>query len=123
MGEIKDGKVLAIPIATTIDPIAPISPIDAIKKGVKLSKEVMKTLKDAIESSSIMKEIDAEIRRINLVNDYLTENERRMVTDAKVQLAVAENEFTILRIGKRYLLPGSQTKKTKQMLILLYCHE
>ena len=47
-----------------------------------------------------MKKIDAEIKKIKLVNNYLSDYEKRLITDAKVQLSLAENEFTILRIGK-----------------------
>ena len=92
-----------IPIATTIDPITTIdnkTPIDYIKRGVELSLEVMKTLQDAIESSSIMKKIAIEIKKIKLINESLTKTEKQLVTDAKVQLAHAENHFTTLRIGK-----------------------
>ena len=90
---------MAIPIAPiAIDP--GFDPMKAIKEGVELNEELMKTLKNVIESSSIMKKIQAQIHRIKLVNDYLEKKEIQMVTDAKVQLALAENEFTILRIGK-----------------------
>ena len=90
---------MAIPIAPiAIDP--GFDPMKAIKEGVELNEELMKTLKNVIESSSIMKKINAEIHKIKLVNDYLEQKEIRMVMNAKVQLALAENEFTILRIGK-----------------------
>ena len=90
---------MAIPIAPiAIDP--GFDPMKAIKEGVELNKELIKTLTNVVESSSIMKKINQEIHKIKLVNDYLEQKEIRMVTDAKVQLALAENEFTILRIGK-----------------------
>ena len=99
MGKIENGKVLAIPIApNAIDP--GFDSIKAIKERVELNEELMKTLKNVVESSSIMKKINAKIHKIKLVNDYLEQKEIRMVTDAKVQIALAENEFTILRIGK-----------------------
>ena len=90
---------MAIPIAPiAIDP--GFDPMKAIKEGVELNEELMKTLKNVIESSSIMKKIQAQIHRIKLVNDYLSQKEIKMVTNAKVQLELAENEFTFLRIGK-----------------------
>ena len=78
----------------------PIDPSTAIKDGIELSEEVMKTLKDAIESSTVMKEIESQIEKIKLVNDYLDAEEIRKVTDAKINLELAENEFSFLRIGK-----------------------
>ena len=93
MGKIENGKVLAIPIAT-------IKPITAIKVGVELSKKILNTLKDAIESSRLMKKLARDIKKIKLVNTYLTENEIKLVDDAKLKLALAEDNFSILRIGK-----------------------
>ena len=92
MGQIENARVLAA--------VPPIDPIAAIQTGVELNEKVLKTLKDAVKSSAIMKKIDAEIKKIKLVNNYLSDYEKRLITDAKVQLSLAENEFTILRIGK-----------------------
>ena len=78
----------------------PVDPIEAIKAGVEISEKILNTLKDAIESSTVMKAIAQEIENIKLVNDYLKDGERQKITDAKVNLALAENEFTVLRIGK-----------------------
>ena len=90
---------MAIPIAPiAIDP--GFDPMKAIKEGVELNEEIMKNLKIIVESSSIMKKINDEIHNIKLVNDYLEQKEIKMVTNAKVQLELAENEFTVLRIGK-----------------------
>jgi hypothetical protein len=108
IGKIENGKVLATPVAPKV-------PTAAIKEGVELSIKILKTLKDAIEASSIMKKINGEIKKINLVVAYLTETERKMVTDAKVNLALAENEFTILRIGLTVL--AERTKATTKRLI------
>ena len=75
-------------------------PTTTIMNGVELSKKIMKTLKEAVESSTILKEITAEINRIQLVNNYLEAHERNMVTNTKLNLARAENEFSYLRLGK-----------------------
>jgi len=110
MGQMENARVLA-----TAPPIDPATAIEAINTGVELSERVMNTLKEAIESSTIMKKINAEIKKIKLVNDYLSENEKQMVTDAKIQLALAENEFTIMRIELTEM--AELTKKTTTRLI------
>jgi len=105
MGQMENARVLADPITT----------IEAINTGVELSERVMKTLKEAIESSTIMKKINAEIKKIKLVNEYLSDYEKQLVTDAKIQLALAENEFTIMRIELTEM--AELTKKTTTKLI------
>ena len=104
IGQIENAAVPPVdPVTATDDGVGvvpPINPIDAIKAGVVISEKVLKTLKAAIESSTVMKKIAAEIETIKLVNDYLTVAEIKLITDAKVNLALAENEFTVLRIGK-----------------------
>jgi len=93
----------------------PIDPSTAIKDGIELSQEVMKTLKDAIESSTVMKEIESQIEKIKLVNDYLDAEEIRKVTDAKINLELAENEFSFLRI--ELFTMAENTKSTTSRLI------
>ena len=62
---------MAIPIAPiAIDP--GFDPMKAIKEGVELNEELMKTLKNVVESSSIMKKINDEIHNIY---DFLEKEE------------------------------------------------
>jgi len=105
MSHIENARVLAA--------FAPIDPVTAIGQGVELNEKVLKTLKDAIRSSAIMKQIDAEIRKIKLVNDYLNDSEKRLITDAKVQLSLAENEFDILRIELTEMAELTKSTTTK----------
>jgi len=102
IGQIENAAVPPVDLVTAtndgVRAVPPVDPIEAIKAGVEISEKVLKTLKDAIESSAVMKAIEAEIKELKLVNDYLTVSERQIVEDAKVNLALAENEFTDLRI-------------------------
>jgi len=102
IGQIENAAVPPVDLVTAtndgVRAVPPVDPIEAIKAGVEISEKVLKTLKDAIESSAVMKAIEAEIKELKLVNDYLTVSERQIVSDAKVNLALAENEFTVLRI-------------------------
>ena len=104
IGQIENAAVPPVDHVTAtndgVGAVPPVNPIDAIKAGVEISEKVLKTLKDAIESSAVMKQIEAQIKELKLVNDYLTVTDRQIVADAKVNLALAENEFTVLRIGK-----------------------
>ena len=104
IGQIENAAIPSVdPVTAAYDGVradTPVKPIDAIKAGVEINEKVLKTLKEAIESSTVMKAIAAQIRDIKLVNDYLTSSERKKIADAKVNLALAENEFTLLRVGK-----------------------
>jgi len=119
IGQIENAAVpLVDPVTATNDgvrAVPPVDPIEAIKAGVEISEKVLKTLKDAIESSTVMKAIDAQIKELKLVNDYLTVSERQIVADAKVNLAEAENEFTVLRVELSAM--AEITKATTSQLI------
>jgi len=118
VSQVENAAVPLVDPNTTIengDRAAPIDPSTAIADGVELSKEIMETLKAAIESSTVMKAIHSQIEKIQLVNDYLDAEEIKKVTDAKVNLQKAENEFSMLRIELSTM--AEHTKLTTAKLI------
>ena len=63
MGQIENARVLAA--------VPPIDPIAAIQTGVELNEKVLKTLKDAVKSSAIIKKIGRwTFKQVSKLNRY-----------------------------------------------------
>jgi len=108
LSQFENGKVSA-KVQKTVDAM------NAIKQGVELNKDVLGTLKNAIEDSRILRLINKEIDTIKLINDYITSTERKLIQDAKQIIAVADNDLALLRVDLTQL--AEATKTTTKRLI------